>query len=182
MRSLALLSVGFGLLIVGSSLGALVPMHGYVPNLVLPIAIFLGVSAEVPIVQGALVCFALGYLLDSFTGSPLGLQTFALVASFLIARGAGLRLFPQGRGFQILLTLTMALVSGAVVLALRAIFERAFTLELEESGTTLVRSAVATALCAPLVFLLIRRFAAGDATRRDAPRRGPTRDLERASP
>ncbi len=165
MRSVLLIAFGVGLLIAGTTLAVIVPIHAYAPNLLLPIAIFLGVSAEVHIVRGALLCFALGYLLDSFSGGLLGLHTFGLVASFLAARGAGLRLFPLGAAFQILLTLTMALVSGAVVLALRAIFERAFTLDAYESGLTLLHSTAATALCAPFVFLVMRRIGAGTVSR-----------------
>ena len=111
------------------------------------------------------MCFVLGYLIDSFTANPMGLQTFAFVASFLVARGAGLRLLPQGPMFQIVLSFGLALVSGAMVLALRAIFERAFALDWHESGLALVRSAIATALMAPFVFLGMRRIAAGAGVR-----------------
>lgn len=165
MRSLALLAFGFALLVIGSTLSTVVSLHGYVPNLLLPMALFLGVSADVHIVRGAGLCFVLGYLIDSFTGNPMGLQTFAFVASFLAARGAGLGLLPQGPVFQVFLSLGMALVSGAMVLALRAIFERAFALDWHDNGVALVRSAVATALTAPFVFLGMQRIAAGAGSR-----------------
>ena len=84
------------LLVLEAALGTLIPMHAFAPNLMLPIVIYLGVSPEVQIVRGALISFLLGYLLDSFCGNPMGLQTFVLAASFMVARGAGLRLFPQG--------------------------------------------------------------------------------------
>ena len=156
MRNVGLLGLGFALLVFGSSVATVVPLHGYMPNLLLPIALFLGVRAEVHIVRGAVLCFVLGYLSDSFSGNPMGLQTFAFVASFLAARGAGLRLLPQGPVFQIALSFLMAVVSGALVVALRAIFERAFALDLRDNGAALVRSAVATALSAPFVFAGVR--------------------------
>lgn len=165
MKSLTLVLLGFTLLVAETAFATLVPMHRYAPNLLLPIAIFLGVAPEVPVARGALVCFALGYLLDSFSGSLMGLQTLALVASFLVARGAGLRLFPQGAAFQILLTLVMALATGLATLALRGLFERTFTFELDEHGGTLVRSSVVTALCAPFVFFLTRRILGAPSTR-----------------
>jgi rod shape-determining protein MreD len=158
MRSVFLVLLGFALLVVETALATLVPIHDLAPNLLLPIAIFLGVAAEVPIVRGAFVCFALGYLLDSFTGNLMGLHTLALVASFLVARGAGARLFPHGPAFQVLLTFVMSLASGLATLAMRGLFERTFTFVLAEYTDTLLRSAIVTALCAPLVFSLARRI------------------------
>lgn len=165
MRSFALLLFGFALLVVASTVSTAVSLHGYLPNLLLPMALFLGVRADVHIVRGAALCFVLGYLIDSFTGNPMGLQTFTFVASFLAARGAGLRLLPQGPVFQIFLSLAMALVSGALVLALRAVFERAFALDWHDNGVALVRSAVATAVAAPFVFLGMQRIAGGAGAR-----------------
>src|SRR5437773_1178534 len=99
MNSVLLVVFGFFVLVLEAALGTLLPIYSFAPNLVLPIAIFLGVSAEIHIVRGVLISFALGYLLDSFCGNPMGLQTFVLTASFMLARGAGLRLFPQGPVF-----------------------------------------------------------------------------------
>jgi rod shape-determining protein MreD len=162
MSSILLVAFGLILLVFETAFATLVPMHSFAPNLVLPIAIYLGVSPDVHIVRGASVCFALGYLLDSFCGNPMGLQTFVLTASFIVARGAGLRLFPQGMAFQILLTFLMAIAFGATVLALRAIFEQP---QVPLFGTTMgaiseapLQSAAATALLSPLVFAGTRRI------------------------
>jgi rod shape-determining protein MreD len=162
MTSLLLIAFGFFLLVLETAFGTLVPIYDFAPNLMLPIAIFLGVSAEAHILRGALTSFVLGYLLDSFCGSPMGLQTFVLTASFMVARGAGLRLFPQGPGFQILLTFLMAIAFGATVLALRAIFEQPSGPVLGESAretvVTLLESAAATAVLSPLIFAGTRRI------------------------
>jgi rod shape-determining protein MreD len=162
MISLLLILFGFSLLVLQTALGTLLPMHGFAPNLMLPIAVYLGVSAEVHLVRGALISFLLGYLLDSFCGNPMGLQTFVLTASFVVARGAGLRLFPQGGLFQVLLSFLIAIAFGATVLALRAIFEQPSVTMLGsgvgESGATLLRSAAATALVSPLVFAVTGRL------------------------
>lgn len=160
MRDLSLVLIGFGLLILQAAVSILVPMHSYAPNLMLPIAIALGVSPDVHIVRGAAVCFVLGYLLDGFCGSPMGLQTFVLVASFMAARGAGVRLFPQGLAFQVLLTFVMALVAGGTVLALRAIFERpgpSIPSAGAQNAWVLFKSAGVTSLAAPVIFGLVRR-------------------------
>lgn len=158
MRDILIIAFGFGLLILQGALATLLPMHSFAPNLLLPIALLLGVSPHVHIVRGAMMCFMLGYLLDSFCGNPMGLQTFVLVASFLVARGAGMRLFARGLTFQMLLTFGMAMATGAVTLALRAIFERpAFELDLAQA-TTLLRAAVATALCGPFIVAAAQRI------------------------
>jgi rod shape-determining protein MreD len=162
MGSVLLIVLGFFLLVLEAALGTLLPLYSFAPNLMLPVAIFLGVSAEVHLLRGALISFALGYLLDLFCGNPMGLQTFVLTASFMLARGAGLRLFPQGPVFQILLTFLIAIAFGATVLALRAIFEQPSVPTLREGTretvTMLLGSAAATALVSPLIFFFTRRL------------------------
>lgn len=174
MNALLLVVFGFFLLIVQTAVAMLLPMYDYAPNLLLPIAIFLGVSPEVPMVRGTSVAFALGYLLDSFSGSPMGLHTFVMTASFMVARGAGLRLFPQGPAFQILLAFLMAFAFGATVLALRAIFERPSLAigepSLQTTALSLVQPALATAIVSPLVFAGVRRIESTGGKRREVTR------------
>ena len=161
MQSVGTVALGLCLLVAQAALPTLVPVTHYIPNLLLPIAIFLGVSPEVSLVRGSTICFVLGYLYDAFCGSPMGLQTFVLVASFMVARGAGLRLFPQGPAFQILLTAIMALLSGGTILALRAIFERPPPFPSSDAFSnlwTVVRYSLMTAILSPLVFAFTRRL------------------------
>jgi rod shape-determining protein MreD len=169
----ALLLVVFGLLllVLETALATLLPLHSFAPNLMLPIAIYLGVSPDVHIVRGASTAFVLGYLLDSFCGNPMGLQTFVLTASFMVARGAGLRLFPQGALFQMLLTFVMAVAFGATVLALRAIFEQPHSPLFGEGMGAIsaapLQAAAATALVSPLVFAATRRILAVGSSKRE---------------
>jgi len=150
----------------------------------------------VHLLRGAAISFVLGYLLDMFCGSPMGLSTFALVATFMAARGAGIRLFLRGALFQVALVFFAAMVAGGTALALRAIFSppEAFPLEMPAIGLagdvialvtssdeasaprigsvvstaiTLVASAIATALCAPPIFAVVRRIDAMRARRRE---------------
>jgi rod shape-determining protein MreD len=161
MHSLFLVAFGFGLLAAQAALATLIPMHTFAPNLMLPIALALGVSADVHLVRGASICFALGYLLDAFCGNPLGLQTFVLVALFMLARGAAVRLLPHGPMFIGLFALVMAIISGCAVLALRAMFEkRSEILTYDATGTLLVvlQSALATAFVAPPIFAAVKRI------------------------
>ena len=169
--TLWLITFGFTLLVLQSSVGMLVPMDSVTPNLVLPIVILLGVSPEVHIVRGAFVAFVLGYLLDSNCGSPMGLHTFVMTASFLVARGAGLRLFPQGTAFQALLTFLMTIAFGATVLALRALFEPAGASigqgDRQQAVISLIGPALTTSLASPFVFAVTRRIEAISALRRE---------------
>jgi rod shape-determining protein MreD len=164
MSTLAVFAFAYLLLIIETGLSTLVPLYGLTPNLMLPIAIFLGVSGEVHILRGVLTSFALGYLLDSFCGTGMAVQTLVLTASFLVARGAGLRLLPQGRAMQVVICFMMALSFGATVFALRAIFEQSPDADFGEgAGTTfvsLLKSSAATALLSPVVFLAAARVEA----------------------
>jgi rod shape-determining protein MreD len=171
MVSLLVILLGFMLLVCESAIGTLLPLNDFAPNLMLPIVTLLGVSAETRLLRGALISFVLGYLMDSFCGSPMGLQTFVLTASFMVARGAGLRLFPQGLLFQVLLTFLIAVIFGTTVLALRAIFQQPSSPALSESAretlNMLLRSAATTALVSPVVFALTRRLLAVGTSKRE---------------
>lgn len=168
MRNVAFVLLGFALLVAQAALGVLLPLQDWAPNLVLPIVIYLGVAHDVYIVRGAALSFVLGYLLDSFCGSPMGLQTFVMVATFMVARGAGLNLFMRGPLFQITMTFVFAVLAGGSILALRGIFEPPAPFPLgSATDTVLALSAGAgvTALLSPLLFAAVRR-ADGLVTRR----------------
>lgn len=154
-RSAALIALGFGLLVVQSAVTSVVPLHPFTPSVTLPIVIFLGVSPDVHITRGAAIAFALGYLHDLFCGNLLSLQTFVSVATFMLARGAGLRIVLRGPSFQAVATLLVALFAGGSTLALRAMFEARPPIPsggVLRSTLALVPPALATALIAPVVF------------------------------
>jgi rod shape-determining protein MreD len=161
LRSGGIVLLGFFLLVFQSAVATVIPLHVVAPNLLLPIVIFLGVSPDVHIVRGAVISFLLGYLLDTFCGNLMSLQTFVLVATFLVSRGAGLRLFLRGPLFQILLTFLVGILAGGTLLALRAIFEaQAPFTSLSVWGTVLsvLGASLLTALAAPAVFVAVRRL------------------------
>jgi rod shape-determining protein MreD len=183
LRNTAMVGFAFALLVLQSAIAAHVSIHPLTPNLLLPIVMYLGVQHDVQVVRGALLSWVLGYLLDAFCGSPIGLSTFVLVATFLAARGAGIRLFLRGSPFQIALVFAVSMLAGGTVLALRAIFSppEAFPLEMPATGmiggflawltgrepsagnvvsTTiaLVVSSIATALVSPAIFAACRRI------------------------
>lgn len=158
MRNTAFLVLGFALLIIQSNLYRLLdPVSASIatPSLLLPLVVFMGVH-EYSLARGAALSFVLGYLLDIFSAAPLGLFTFISVATFIVARFAGVRLAAQTLLTKIALAFAFALLESVIVIALTAIFgndpERARSL------AVLVPShALATAAVAPLVFRLVER-------------------------
>lgn len=161
MRSLLMIGFGFALLLLQAAIATLLPMHAFAPNLMLPIALALGASPDVGLVRGAFVCFVLGYLFDAFCGSPLGLQTFVLVATYMLARGASIRLLPHGPMFIGLFSLAMSVLCGFAVLSLRALFEKKseiLTFDFRGTLRVVLQSAIATALLAPAIFAGVRRI------------------------
>jgi rod shape-determining protein MreD len=121
----------------------------------LPLIVFMGVH-EYSIARGAALAFLLGYLLDLFAGAPVGLFTFITVATFVVARAAGVRLAAQTFLTKVALAFVFGLVEGVLVVILTAIFggdaARPRTLAL-----LVAPHAVSTAIIAPLVFSLAER-------------------------
>lgn len=158
MRNSAFLAIGIALLVLQSNLFRVIgKLHvpGATPSLLLPLIVFMGVH-EYSIARGAALAFLLGYLLDLFAGAPVGLFTFITVATFVVARAAGVRLAAQTFITKVALAFVFGLVEGVLVVILTAIFgqdaarPRALAL-------LVAPHAVSTAIFAPLVFRLAER-------------------------
>ncbi len=163
MRSAAFVAVGLLLLIVQSNFFRLLdPLHleHFSPSLVLPLILFLGVH-EHSLGRGAAISFALGYITDVVGIAPVGLNTFASVAIFLLARVVGVRLAAQTVSTQLLLCLIFAISNSVIVLVLIAIFGRDAYMA-RSLYLLVIPHVVATTLAAPLVFRLAERI--GEAT------------------
>jgi rod shape-determining protein MreD len=121
-----------------------------IPALVLPLILFMGVH-EYSLARGAAVAFVLGYATDVVGIAPVGLYTFTYVASFLMARAAGVRLAAQTPGLQVVLVGAFAIVQSIMILVLLAIFGRDAWVPRSLYPLALPH-AVATAAVAPIVF------------------------------
>ena len=159
-RELLLLLLGFSLIVVQGALGAVVDLGVLMPNPILPLVIYLAMSSDVSLARGAGLSFLIGFLFDSATGNAMGLFTFVHEASFLVARGAGVRLIVRGRLSQMMITALAAGLSSATVIALLRIFRpagRAAMSSPAHATLAVLASALATGLISPLVFQLARR-------------------------
>ncbi len=200
MKNTLFVLLAFALLLGQSALSALLPLHPFVPSLLLPMVLYLGVTPDVSLVRGSLLAFVIGVLADEMTGTPLGLETFIFVASFLLSRVAGFRLFLRGVPFQIASTSGIAVVASGAMLALCAIFEapEAFPLLMPPAGlvgsilgavwgeelplvgrathvaTVLVASGLATGLASPVVYAAVRRVESVTVRARRSPDGGAT--------
>lgn len=140
----------------GGALGAAVPGLRFAgslattPNLLLPLLLFTGVH-EYSLTRGTALAFLLGYALDLFAAAPVGLYTVVSVATFVLARMAGVRLAAQTAPTQVALAFVFAAAQGVLVFVLLAIFGRN-PYGAKALAGILLPQALATALVAPLVF------------------------------
>ncbi|MDC3958329.1 hypothetical protein [Polyangium jinanense] len=158
MRNTAFLAVGVALLIIQSNLYRLIgrlQIAGITPSLLLPLVVFMGVH-EYSIARGAALAFLLGYLLDLFSAAPIGLFTFITVATFVVARAAGVRLAAQTLLTKVALAFAFALLEGVLIVVLTAIFGTD-TARPRALATLVAPHAIGTAIFAPLVFSLAER-------------------------
>lgn len=149
-----------GMLVFLSALSTVMPMHPLTPNVVLPIVIFLGASQGVELIRGAAFSVVLGYLLDAFSGSALGMNMFLCVVTFYSIRGAGLRFILRGIPFQMATTFVIAILYGGSVLAIRATFIPRIAIggtSLWDTLALIAPQAFTTMLISPLLFALVKR-------------------------
>jgi rod shape-determining protein MreD len=132
-----------------------------IPALVLPLILFMGVH-EYSLPRGAAVAFVLGYATDVMGIAPVGLYTFTYVASFVLARGAGVRLAAQTTWMQVLLVGAFAVLQSTMVLVLMAIFGRDAWVP-RSLYPLVLPHAIATAAIAPAVFHLAQMLHAATA-------------------
>jgi rod shape-determining protein MreD len=121
-----------------------------IPALVLPLILFMGVH-EYSLARGAAVAFVLGYATDVLGIAPVGLYTFTYVATFVLARAAGVRLAAQTAWLQVLLVGAFATLQSVMILVLLAIFGRDAWVPRSLYPLALPH-AIATAAVAPILF------------------------------
>lgn len=150
MHSVAIIVMSFLLLVLQATFAQIVSLDMFIPSLSFPVVLYIALH-NYNAGHGAVLAFIIGYMMDIFAGSPMGLHTFITVAVFLVSRVAALRLFFQGWFFEIILVFLLALMSSTMLLLIRALFDKEFGGLLIHFKTVVSRSG-ATALVAPLIF------------------------------
>ena len=99
MRRFAALAVAaVTAMLIQTTVLAAVPALPVVPDLLLVLAVYLGVRRQT--VGGVVAAFLLGYFLDTFSGTLLGLNAFAFTAAYLAVRWIARHLWLQ-RGLPV---------------------------------------------------------------------------------
>jgi rod shape-determining protein MreD len=159
-RELMLLVLGFSLIVLEAAVGTVTRLGALMPNLILPIVLYIGMAPDVPLARSAILVFALGLLVDSATGHAMGLMTFVHIATLLGVRAGSLRLLIRGRVSQVLITALVAALGALMVVALRGIFrptEQFQAVSLRHILVAIVAPSLSTGALAPFVFQLVRR-------------------------
>ncbi len=133
--------------------------QGMTPSLTLPLIVYLGVH-EPSVVRGSLLAAAIGYLVDVMGGAPIRLFTVVSLLLWGLARLVGVRLSVQTWIMRVALGFGFCIVESAIILGVLALFGQDARRPVEMSAVVLPH-ALATAVCAPLVFRVAQRLQQG---------------------
>ncbi len=92
------------------------PIQRIRPDIVLILVLYWGLTC--PPIQGGILSFFLGYLMDLFSGNSLGLYTFSRPLLFYLAALFKGRLYLEGVLLQFLFVFFFALFEGLLILTL----------------------------------------------------------------
>jgi rod shape-determining protein MreD len=101
------------------------PLDAAVPDLMLILCVYLGLHHQN--VGGALGAFLLGYVLDTFSGTDIGLNASAMTFVFLIVYLLKRRLWIEGTFSYAIVVFVAALLKTGVVAGLAQAFSEAVT-------------------------------------------------------
>jgi rod shape-determining protein MreD len=161
MRDLMVLGMGFLLVVLEAALGTVTRLGPLMPNALLPMVIYLGMAPDTSLARGAVLSFALGLMLDSASGHPMGLMTFVHVLTLIGARAGAFRLIMRGRVSQILITAIAAAAGSLIALSLVRILrpgEQLDSVSLRYTLVAVLAPSLATGAIAPFMFKLVRRI------------------------
>jgi rod shape-determining protein MreD len=123
-----------------------------IPDLVLVLCVYLGMHEHN--VGGAAGAFLLGYLLDSFSGSVVGLNAFAMTTVYLVVYLISRRLWMDNAFANIAMVVLATVLKG---LALAAALAAYLSIDRVSLGAAevLVAEALLAAAFTPIVFALL---------------------------
>lgn len=152
MKDALVIITGFLLIALQGVIHYWVPVHIFVPDLVIPFILYIGII-DFGTARGAALAFVLGYVLDANSVSPVGVHLFVIPATYLLYRFIHHKLLLSGTIFQIAMTFAATLTASLLVVGMRTLFERSF-LSWSAVLMTIPFHSLATALFSPVVFWL----------------------------
>jgi rod shape-determining protein MreD len=123
-----------------------------IPDLVLVLCVYLGLHEHN--VGGATGAFLLGYMLDSFSGSLVGLNAFAMTAVYLVSYLMSRRLWLDNAFSGVAMVFLGTLLKGVAVVGALAAYLAVDRLSLGAVERLLAEAVIAAALT-PVVFAVI---------------------------
>ena len=146
--------VGIFVLLLQTTLLHLLPGGPIVPDLTLVLCVYLGLYH--PTVGAALGSFLLGYSIDIVSNRVIGVNAFAMSLVFLSVYFSSRAIWLQNPMVSSLVVLLAALVKGAALVLVSAIF---VSVEGFWIGAAwyIIKEALLAAVLAPMVFALLRR-------------------------
>ena len=142
-----ILGFGAGAILLQTTLLHLAPIGPAIPDLILVICVYLGLRHQS--VGGAVGAFFLGYMLDTFSGTDVGINAFAMTLVFLMVYLLSRRLWIEGGLSNSLAVFAAAVLKTLTIAGLVAVSTGAITAGGMREG--LLGGALA-AVVSPLVF------------------------------
>lgn len=156
--SIIIVALVFAMLLAQSSFSRVLAPYPFAPYLGLPLVFALGTAPGVRATRGAATAFAIGYLYDVFTGNPLGIHTLVFVSGFIASWVIGNLVSFRGVPFEMILTFALTLLLGGLLELIRGFIPGGMSWGGFALIATLVGSALATAVVAPVLFEVARRI------------------------
>jgi rod shape-determining protein MreD len=125
-----------------------------IPDLVLILCVYLGLHEHN--VGGASGAFLLGYLLDSFSGSVVGLNAFAMTSVYMVVYLMSRRLWMDNVLSAVAMVFLGTFLKGAAIVGALAAYLSIDRLSLQAAQTLFAEALLAAALT-PAVFAALRR-------------------------
>ncbi len=160
MRALAIILAGFFLLALESPLLHELNVQQYAPDIVLVMAIYIGLTSSFGV--GLLLAVTLGLLKDGFAfGTPIGMYAEITVVATMVAYRLSRRLVVRGPVGAMLVSLVFSIGASLLELVLSLVFVRNFGSNGGGAGLILgsmIPQALVTAPFGIVVFWLLDRL------------------------
>jgi rod shape-determining protein MreD len=148
----AVAAAAVGAMLLQTTVFTAFPWLPVMPDPMLVLAVYLGVRH--PGAGGACGAFLLGYFLDTFSGTILGVNAFAFTAVYLAAHLIARRLWVEG-GLPLMVTVFLAGLLRSLVAAAIATLVATHGLLWQHVVGSAVASAAVAAAIAPAVFACV---------------------------